>query len=183
MCLLRAASPEGTKRPSRSSWTPSDISPSNNEVSQTPFFIMQYLSFTPEEQRKRQAAGLQALAHAPVLFELYLLLLRVELLQPVMAELRGRKLPPNLDLRSLFPFSLSWLRFGFVNLILPLCMWVTLPWSRKTDHALANKNRNESTAIYWMRERKTLPEETTNSIQAIPCFTDGGSNVLFSMRN
>ncbi len=134
VCLLRAVSPEAAERPSPSSWTPSGISPSNSGVSPTPFLIMQNLSFTPETLRQKASSGLTGTGtpETPHLFYLnfYLSpLLMEELSQPVEAELRGRKLPPNLVLRSLFRFPLRWLRFGFVNPILPLCMWVTPPWS------------------------------------------------------
>lgn len=120
VCLLRAVSPEGTERPSPSSWFPSGVAPS-------PSLIMQNLSFTPETQREKTSSRLTGTG-TPHFFYLELLLME-ELRQPVMAQLRRRKLPPNLVPRSLFPFSLWWLRFGFVILILPLCMWATPPWS------------------------------------------------------
>lgn len=97
VCLLRAVSPEGTERPSPSSWFPSGVAPS-------PSLIMQNLSFTPETQREKTSSRLTGTG-TPHFFYLELLLME-ELRQPVMAQLRGRKLPPNLVPRSLFPFSL-----------------------------------------------------------------------------
>lgn len=50
--LLRAVSPEGTERPSPSTWMPSGISPSNIGVSPTPILIMPNLSFYPRDTEK-----------------------------------------------------------------------------------------------------------------------------------
>lgn len=61
--LLRAVSPEGTEKPSPSSWTPSGHSPSNNGVSPTPSLIMQNLSLPQRHREQRQAVGSQTLAH------------------------------------------------------------------------------------------------------------------------
>lgn len=76
------------------------------EFPPTPFLIMQNLSFTPEAQRKKASSGLTGTGtrKTPHLFYLLLLLME-ELSQPVMPELRGRKFPWNLDLRSLLPLS------------------------------------------------------------------------------
>lgn len=109
VCLFRAVSPEGTERAFPSSWTPSDISPSNNGVFPTPFLIMPNLSFILETQRKKASSGLTGTdtLNTPHLFYLnfyLLLLLMKELCWPEMAELRGRKLSPNIVLINFSPF-------------------------------------------------------------------------------
>lgn len=142
------------------------------EFPQTPFFIMQNFSLPQRHRERRQAVG--SLAHPNPLtcfswtFNLLLLLME-ELLRPVMAELRRRKLPPDLDHFS--PFPPWWLRFGFVNLIPPLCMWVTPPWSLLTTHALAIK-------LKWIyrhlgdKREKDIPEGRPDGweIQAVLCY-------------
>lgn len=61
-------------------------------------------------------------------------------------------------------------------------MWVTPSWSRKTHGSSAgHTNRNESTATWWTREKKTLPEGATNKlvIRAIPSYGGSFKLVLF----
>lgn len=60
--------------PPPSSWTPSGISPSSNEVFSTPIVIMQNLSSIPEAQRNKACIGLTAASPSPSPFSVLSLL-------------------------------------------------------------------------------------------------------------
>lgn len=62
VCLLRAVNAQSTERSSLWSRNSSDISPSNNGGTLTPFSMMQTLSFTPKTQSTK-TTGSQALTH------------------------------------------------------------------------------------------------------------------------
>lgn len=127
-------------------------------------------------KERRQAAGSQAPAHARpphhqlFYFNFYLLLLLMEeLSQPVMAELRGRKFPITLIYDHFSPFF-SVMAEIWICESDPASVHVSnKPRLEPLDcSSTGHKNRNESAAILWTRERKTLLKETTLEIRAIP---------------
>jgi len=177
---LRAVSVEGAERPSPSSWAPSGISLHKNGVSSTQIVFIQNLSFIPEVQRKKACSGLTTTGtpnNPHLIYLSFYSLLMEELSQPSKGRTQNEKVV-NVFLRllSLFFFP-PVMVIGFVIMILPLCMWENLPGA-------GHRDRKEFMATWWTRLKiHFLREHTTHRRAERSCFTDGGQDVLFSVRN